>query len=129
MFIGYILGLTLWRLKRCGRRAQLCVTFGLISSTLSAWFDYGLKVLYRTLKRRDQRTFRIEWPSKCEKRELTKLLEDNRRNGALLFGIFGVTEGGRFPCANYNTIDIQIAYFDGYTCTVDVTNFLLIILR
>lgn len=120
-----ILGLTLWRLKSCGRQNQLCVIFGLIPSTVSDWFNYGLKVLYRTLKRRDQRAFRVEWPDHNEMQESAQLLQDNRPNGALLRGVFGVIDGGRFPCADYVDNDVQNAFYEGYTCTVNVTNLLV----
>lgn len=58
-------------------------------------------------------------------RELAKMLKDNRPNGELFFGIFGVTDGGRFPFVDYTKIDIQNGYYEAYKCTVDAANLFL----
>lgn len=46
-----ILELVLWGLKSSARRINLCPIFGLVPTSDMEWFRYGLKVLYRTLKK------------------------------------------------------------------------------
>ena len=55
-------------------------------------------------------------------RESADLLTQNRPNGALLSNIFAVVDGGRLPYADYVDTDIQNAYYEGYTMSVQVTN-------
>lgn len=43
------------------------------------------------------------------------LLLNNRENGHLLEGVFGITDAGGFPCADYIDKDLQNAYFEGHT--------------
>lgn len=115
-----ILGLVLWCLKSSARRRQLCPIFGLVPTSVNVWFDYGLTVLYRTLK--VMHDARITWPTVEEMKESTQLLQENREFGHLLKGVFAVVDGGRMPCADYNDPDLQNAYYEGYTCSVEVTN-------
>lgn len=64
----------------------------------------------------------MEWPSVEEMKESTELLQQNREFGHLLKGVFAVVDGGRMPCADYEDPDMQNAYYEGYTCSVEVTN-------
>lgn len=118
-------GLTLWRLKSRGSQSQLCVIFGLISSTVSDWFNYGLKVLYQTLKSSEHPAFQVQWPAVAEMKESARLLEDNRPNKSLLRNVFAVVDGERFPCADYVDSDIQNGYYKSYTYTVNISNLLV----
>lgn len=52
----------------------------------------------------------------------SKLLVENREYGYLLAGVFGVVDGGPWACADYNDVDTQNEYYEGYTCTVEVSN-------
>ncbi len=50
------------------------------------------------------------------------VLQKNRPLVALLTGVFAITDGARMPCAEYTDIDLQNAYFEGYTQCAEVTN-------
>lgn len=53
---------------------------------------------------------------------LASILETHRQYGPFLKGVFAVTNGGRMLCADYTNIDIQNAYFEGFTRNMEVTN-------
>lgn len=40
----------------------------------------------------------------------------------MLDGVFGVVDGGRWACEDYTEVGIQNDYYEGYTCSVEVTN-------
>lgn len=117
-----ILGLTLRYLKSSGRMYELCGTFGLVPTSVSVWVDYGLTVLRMTLRDKTVPEFMVAWPTVQEMDQSYNLLKMNRENGKLLPDVFGVMDGGRFPCADYSNKDVQNAYYEGYTGNVEVTN-------
>lgn len=55
-------------------------------------------------------------------RKSCESLENNRPNGSILRGVFVVVGGGRIPCAYYINLELQNAYSEGYTGSVEVTN-------
>lgn len=57
--------------------------------------------------------------------ESTTLLTRNRENGHLLNGVFGVVDGGRLLCADYEDIDIKNDFYEDYTSRVEITNVLV----
>lgn len=117
-----LLALSLHYLRTKGPALHLCPFFGLVQTSLSVWLDYSLRVLYQVVSNPIRPAFRIAWPSFEEQKASAELLGRNRPNGALLKGIFSVTDGGRFKCADYVDTDIQNAYFEGYTQQDEVTN-------
>lgn len=117
-----LLGLALWYVKSSDRQFKMGTIFGLVPSNLSVWIDYSLQVLLRLCVKKRHPDLRIEWPSESEMKESAELLSKNRRNGSLLQKIFGVLDGGRLPCADYTDSDVQNAFYEGYTTSVEVTN-------
>ena len=101
---------------------SLCPVFGLAPSSLGVWLDYSLEVLLRVVKRKSRKEFEIRWPNVEEMRASASLLEHNRTYGHLLQGLFAITDIGRMPCADYTDVDLQNAYFEGFTQNVEVTN-------
>ena len=84
--------------------------------------DYALEVILRVVKRKSQKAFEIRWPKIEEIRASASLLDHNRTYRPLLQGVFAITDGGRMPCADDTDIDLQNAYFEGFTQNVEVTN-------
>lgn len=117
--------LVLWQLKSSGRQQQLCSIFGLVPTSVCVWVDYVLDVLYRTLRRSDNEDFRCAWPTVEELDESYALLQTNREYGHLLKGVFAVVDGGQFPCPDNVNDEIQNAYYEGYTCSAEVTDLLV----
>lgn len=67
---------------------------------------------------------RVQWPTPAEMAKSAGFLKEIRPNDPILSNIFGVLEGGRLPCADYVNADVQNAYYEGYTTSVEVTNLL-----
>ena len=101
---------------------ELSPTFGVVPSTIYVWLDYGIHVIHATVTDASNNAFEIRWPSHSEMAESANLLTKNRRNGPALKGVFGVLDGVRMPCSVYIDEDIQKAFFEGYTQSVEVTN-------
>lgn len=120
-----ILGLALWYLKSSDRQYKQSIIFGLVPTSISVWIDYGLEVLMRIVKNKRHDALSIKWPSHTEMKESSELLKLNRENGQYLNNVFGVVDGGRMPCADYTDVDMQNAYYEGYTTNVEVTNLLV----
>lgn len=120
-----ILGLTLHYLKSSARQIHLCPMFGLVPSSVQVWVDYGMEVLFRVVKKKSRKDFAVKWPTEVEMKDSSDNLTNNRPNGQLMRGIFGVVDGGRLPCADYDNSDLQNAYYEGYTGNVEVTNLLV----
>lgn len=59
-----------------------------------------------------------------EQKESAAHLDRNRRYGPPLKWIFGVTDGGRFKCADYTDVNTQNEFVEGYTQQVEATNHL-----
>lgn len=55
-------------------------------------------------------------------KESASLIENIRVNGALMQGIFSVTDGGRMPLADYADTNMKNAYLEGFTQRVEVKN-------
>ncbi len=117
-----LLGIALWYLKSGSAQYRTCFIFGLVPTSLSVWLDYALEVLFRVVRCKKRAEFEVRWPKEDEMRASALLLQNNRVHGKLLEGIFAVTDGGRFKCADYTDPDLQNAYFEGYTQNVEVTN-------
>lgn len=117
-----ILGLTLRYLKSSGRQYELCGMFGIVPSTVYVLVDYGMEVLLKTLRDKSIPQFKVAWPTVNEMDESYELLKNNRENGVLLPDVFGVVDGGRMPCADYEDQDLQNGYYEGYTGSVEVTS-------
>lgn len=66
--------------------------------------------------------FEIRWPTVEEMRLSSSLLEHNREYVHLLRGVFVVLDGGRIPCASYSDHDLQNAYWEEFTQSIEVTN-------
>jgi len=118
-----LLGMSLWYIKTNQTMYSLCPIFGIVSSTLGVWLDYSLEVLQSVVKRNKE--CEIRWPSHDEMEKSSSLLHCNRVNGRLLEGVFGITDGGRMPCADYTEPNLQNAYLEGFTQSVEVTNLLV----
>lgn len=119
-----ILGLVLRRLKSSDRQQQLCPTFLLVPACVYVWFDSALDFLYHTPLRSDNVDFRCAWPTVEEIDESSAPVHANREYGHLFKGFFAVVDGGQFPCADYVNDDVQNAYYEGHTCSVEITNLL-----
>ena len=117
-----LLTMCLWYLKSTGRMYQLCPVFGVVQTTLSVWLDYALEVLLRVVSSKHNTPFEIRWPTCTEMQASASLIQNNRPLGALLTVVFAITDGARRPCAEYTDVDLQNAYFEGYTQCVEVTN-------
>lgn len=117
-----ILGLVLCYLKSSARQMSLCPMFGLVPSSLQIWVDYGMEVLSKVFKDKHNGHFNVEWPDESAMKASSDNLVKNRPNGRLLKGIFAVVDGGRLPCADYNDVNVQNAFYESYTCNVEVTN-------
>ena len=85
--------------------------------------DYSLKVFCRAVKQKKRKSFEVSWPNIEEMRASTALLEQNRIQSRLFQGVFGITDGGRMPCADFKDLNLQNAYFQGFTQNVKITNF------
>lgn len=54
--------------------------------------------------------------------ESNQLLQQNRKYGYLLKGVFAAIDGGMFPYVDYGDRNIRNVYNEGYTCSGEVTN-------
>lgn len=120
-----ILELVLTYLKRSGRQLSLCPIFGLEPSSVQVWCDYGLEVLLKVLKDKNNDKFIVKWPDKEGLKESNYNLLHNRPFGPLLRGVFGVVDGGTLPCADDDDVEVQNSYYEGYTGNVEETNILV----
>jgi len=77
--------------------------------------DYALEVLGKIFTKKERADIEIRWLTIEEMMESAGLHENNRKAGNLLKGVFGITDGGRMPCAEYTGVDLQNAYYEGYT--------------
>lgn len=59
-----------------------------------------MDVLLLAVKRQE---CEVKGPSETQMRASSASLQRNRDNGDLLEGVFAVTDGWRFPCADYTT--------------------------
>lgn len=114
--------MALWYIKTSGKQYTLAPIFGMVPSSVNVWVDYALEVLYRSFKKNLMHHAGIKWPTVEQMAASALQLVNNRPNGALLDGVFAITDGCRIPCADYITPDIQNAYYEGYTQSVEVTN-------
>ncbi len=92
---------------------QLCPVFGVVQATLSVWLDYALEVLLRVVSSKHNTPFEIRWPTCTKMQASASLLLNNRPLGALLTGVFAITDGARMPYSEYTDVDLQNAYFEG----------------
>ena len=99
-----------------------CSNIWVSPSSVGVWLDYGLEVLLRVLKRKSRTKFEVRWPTVEEMQSSSALLQTNPRLGPLLEGVFAVVDGARLPCADYTNADLQNAFYEGYTQSVEVTN-------
>ena len=120
-----LLAMSLSNVKTKSTMFSLCPVFGIVPSSIGVWMDYSLQVLCRVVKRKSRKDFEVRWPNIEEMRASAALLEQNRIHGRLLQGVFGITDGGRMPCADYTDLDLQNAHFEGFTQNVEVTNLFL----
>ena len=118
-----LLARSLWYVKTKGTLFSLCPVFGIVPSSIGVWMDYSLEVLLHVVKRKNRKDFEIRRPSVEEMEASSALLEQNRVHGLFLRGVFAITDGGRMPCAEYTDLDLQNAYFEGFTQNVEVTKF------
>lgn len=117
-----MLGLVLKYLKSTAAiQYELCGMFGMVPTTVSIWIDNGLTGLLKALWDKSFIQARVAWPSVQEMNESANLLRNNRKNGKVLKNVFGVIDGGRMLCADYEHPDLQNAYYEGYTGNVEVT--------
>jgi len=117
-----LLGIALWYLKSRDPIYKMCTTFGLVPSSMSAWLDYSMEVLFKVVTDSSLTDFEIKWPTPQQMEFSAELLRRNRQHGQLLQGTFGISDGGRMPCAIYTNPDLQNAYFEGFTQAVEVSN-------
>ena len=117
-----LLGLALWYLKTRGTKYNLCPIFGIVPASITVWLDFSLEVLLNVVEKRSRAYFEIRWPTEEEMLASSLLLQHNREYGPLLKGVFAVTDGGRMPCADYTEPNLQNAYYEGFTQSVEVTN-------
>lgn len=113
-------------MKRKGKFYQLCTFFGILLFYLSVWLDFALLVLLEAITGPQAENFYARWPSVEEKNPCVALLENNRKLGPLLKGMFGTTDGGRFKCQNYANFCLKNAYGEGYTQQEEVTNLFVV---
>ena len=118
----YLLGLALWYVKTKHSLFHLCPIFGIVPSSVGVWLDYALEVLLHVVKKKRLPAFEIRWPTMDEMKASALLLRRHRQYVPLLEGVFAVTDGARMPCADYTNVDLQNAYFEGYTQEVQLTN-------
>lgn len=109
-------------LKSPGRQYELCGMRGITLSSVNIWVYYGLSVMLKTPREKSVPEFRDAWPTVEEMDKSYELLRLNPENGALQPILFGVIDGGRIPCADYNYQDLKNAYYEGCTGNVEVTN-------
>lgn len=87
----------------------------LVSLQPRCWF-------FRALRRIEDA--RKKWPIPEEMRE-SYTLQTNREEGYLSREVFAVVDGERLPCEAHKDPDLQNAYYEGYTSTVEITNLLV----
>jgi len=109
-------------LETQGALYRLCPVFGMTDSNNGVWLDYSFEVSMRVVKEKTRTEFKIKWPNFEGMKASVSLLESNRANGRYLKGIFGITDGGGTPCADYTDLNLQNAYFEGFSQGVEMTN-------
>ena len=121
-----ILGMALWFLKTTEGQYALCPLFGQVPSTICDWTDFGLEVLQKVVieDHKNGGPLRITWPTLEELCVMEEHI-NTREYAEALKGIFAVMDGARIPCADYIDADIQNGYYEGFTCSVQVTNLLV----
>lgn len=102
-----------------------CSLFSVVPSTVQVWLEFSLEIPLRIVRQRYTTSFEIRWPNHSEMEMSAKLLCDNRRHGALLRVVSGVTDGGRLRCAKYIHKALQNAFREGFT-QADEVNYLLV---
>ena len=100
----------------------MCPIFGIVPSSLDVWLDYSMEVLYCVVRNPVNTDFPISWPRPQNMEESASLFRHNRDYGHLLSGIFGVLDGVRMPTATFVDVNLQNAYFEGFTQQDEVTN-------
>lgn len=70
----------------------------------------------------EREAFRIQWLTFEQQEESANSVEKTVPCGALLKGIFGVTDSGSFKFSDYTDVENQNAYFEGYNQQVEETN-------
>lgn len=103
----------------------LCSEFGIVPSTVQVYFDYGLKILMRTVRDLFSSFLNLRWPIYPKNKESANLFETNRKNREILMGIFAVNDGARMPCAKIVNTNIRNPYFEIFTQDTKVTNLLV----
>ena len=83
-----------------------------------------MEVLYRVVRNLVDNDFSISCPRPQDMEESASLFRRHRDYGHLLSGIFGVLDGGRMPTATCMDVNLQNAYFEGFTQQHEVTNLL-----
>lgn len=101
---------------------QLRPFFGMTQSSLAEWLDYSIRVLYQVVTSKHNKEFEIRWPTFIEQEESASLLKNEIHPVTFSQDIFGITDGGRFPCADYINLNVQNAFSEGYTQRAEVTN-------
>lgn len=76
--------------------------------------DFGLQLLHLSSDRSIVPEMELRWSTVLEMEELLRLLVNNRRNGALLKGIFAVVGGDWFCCGEYDDASLQISCYERY---------------
>ena len=117
-----LLGLALWYLKCKDRLYKLSFIFGIVPSSIPVWLDYALEFLLRVVSNNAFTECRLEWPSFQEMENSAALFQRNRKLESYLPGVFGVMDGGRMPVVKCNNMNLQNAYFEGFTQCTEVTN-------
>lgn len=70
----------------------------------------------------DEEAFQISSPGITETTEFAPFSQNRREIGRLLKDVIGVADGGILFCANFTDVNLQKAYFEGFTQAVEVTN-------
>lgn len=118
----HLLGLELWYFKGKETLYSLCSMLRIGTRIIRVWLDYNLEVLQCVLSCKERIKFEVRWPTVEEMKASATLLEVNRINGALLSGVFAITDFGRIPCPDLEDLNLQNAYYESFNRSVKVTN-------
>lgn len=99
-----MLGLLFWFLNTSGRIYSLCPILGLVPSSVSAFVEYSLEVMYRMCCHERSSPLRVRCPN-------------NRPNGHLFKRVFGVVHGFLLPFSDYIDFDAQNSFYEVYTAS------------
>lgn len=94
------------------------------STTVNVWIDYGMHVLEYMFTKMTNPVWKISWPTADEMELSFKLLENNRKYGPILKGVFAIMDGARFKNTNYVNTEIQNDFYNGFNFDVEITNLL-----